>query len=108
MENRRPSLKYDHQRTHTSQRSRNYSPVDLVLLAEMMERVVDTFDAERRNSEELLYQTYHGNKGDLRRATLKREYFRERAKSVSMLKNSLNFVIKPELRQSMSSISKHS
>lgn len=91
---RRPSTKYDYQRT-LSNRSRSYNKVDLVLLSELMERVVNTFDAERRTSEQLYYETYHGKKDDCLRIPLEKQYFRERAKSVTILKNSLNFVVKP-------------
>lgn len=101
---RRLSLKYDHQRTVASTHSRNYTPVDVALLSELMQRVVNTFDAERKNSEQSYYDTYHGNKHDLLKLPVEREYFRERAKSVSILKNSLNFVVKPQFRNSLSSI----
>lgn len=101
-DNRRFSLKYDPQKTIVSNVSRN--PVDLALLSELMERVVKTFDTETKTSEQLYYDTYHGDKEDLRSLPLEKKYFRERAKSVSILKNSLNFVVKPNQRNSLNSI----
>lgn len=84
----------DIQLTTTKTRWRN-NALDLSLLSAIMERVVNTFETEGKTSEQLYYETYHGEKNDSLRLPVENDHFRKRATSVGILKNSIDSNVKP-------------